>query len=624
MSIIEEIKKDLPDNAMIDTISYEGSEIILYTKNKDFFKTGTYIIKKIVNKIKKRIEVRMDPKMIITPEVAEKTIRETVPKEAGVKDIYFEPDFSKLIIHAEKPGLVIGKGGETLRKIKETTLWTPQIKRACIIDSDIVKAIRKTIHMEATYRKKFLDKLGEKIYSEGKEVEWIRLTGLGGFREVGRSCLLLKTPQSRVLLDCGVSVSSISKPYPYFDVSEFDMSTLDAIILSHAHLDHCGAIPALYELGYKGPLYTTAPTRDLMSLLQLDYIDIGQREMKKAPYTSKGIKEAVKHSIALEYGDVTDITSDMRLTLQNASHILGSALIHLNIGEGLHNVLYTGDFKYGRTSLFDQASTDFARVETLITESTYGASGDIAPPREDSEKQLISVIERTIRNGGKVLIPAFAVGRAQEVMAILADSPLDCPIFLDGMVWDATAIHTVYPECLSKELQNRILHKSDNPFLSPKFRGIGSKKERESVFTENKPYVVIATSGMLVGGPAIEYLKLFAEDSKNCLVFVGYQAEGTLGSRIQKGWKEVPLNYNSNAQTETVKLNLQIETITGLSGHSDRKQLMDFVKALKTRPRKVIVNHGDQSKCIDLARGIHQQLHIETSAPKALETIRLR
>ncbi len=621
MTVMKDIKENLPENAMIDKIMYEGSEIILYTKNKDFFNTGTYIIKKIVNKIKKRIDVRMDPSMVKDPEDAKKDIREIVPKEAEIKEIYFEPGFSKVIIHAEKPGLVIGKGGETLKRIKKKTSWTPQVKRAPIKDSSIVKAIRKTIHRESSYRKKFLNKLGKKIYSKGKDIDWIRLTGLGGFREVGRSCILLQTPQSNVLLDCGVRFTS--DPFPHLNVPEFDLQSIDAIILSHAHLDHCGAIPALYEMGYKGPLYTTAPTRDLMSMLQLDYVDIAQREKKKSPYSSKGIKKAVKHSIALDYGDVTDITSDMRLTLQNSGHILGSALVHIHIGEGLHNVLYTGDFKYGKTALLNKASTDFARVETLITESTYGGSGDRFPPREESEKHLVRIAMDTIKNGGRVLIPSFAVGRAQEVMAILANSDVDCPMYIDGMVWDATAIHTVYPECLAKDLKDRILHKGENPLLSDKFKGIGSKKERDSVIQDKSPCVVIATSGMLVGGPAMEYLKHFAEDEKNCLMFVGYQAEGTMGSRIQKGWKEVPLS-NSRGHTKSVKLKLKIETVHGLSGHSDRKQLMNFVRSLKTRPRKVIVNHGDKKKCLDLARGIHHKMRVETTAPKALETLRLR
>ena len=238
--IIDAIKEDLPKNAMISDISYEGSEIILYTKNKEFFNNSTDLIKKIVNKVKKRIEVRADRSITMDEETTIALIKKLIPEEAGVKDIYFEPEFAKVVIHAEKPGLVIGKSGETLLSIKEKTFWTPHIYRAPVIDSELIKSIRKMLHKEAGYRKKFLNKIGEKIYSEGKEVEWIRLTGLGSFREVGRSCMLLQTPQTRLMLDCGMAVSlTASKPYPYLDVSEFNVQTLDAVILSHAHMDHC-------------------------------------------------------------------------------------------------------------------------------------------------------------------------------------------------------------------------------------------------------------------------------------------------------------------------------------------------------------------------------------------------
>jgi len=186
--------------------------------------------------------------------------------EAEIHDIYFEPEFAKVIIHAEKPGLVIGKAGEILNKIKYKTFWAPDVKRAPVIDSELLRSIRKMLHKEAGYRKKFLHGLGEKIYGSKKDVEWIRVTSLGGSREVGRSCLLLQTPQSKVLLDCGIAVGSGMKPFPYLDASEFNIQNLDAIIISHAHLDHAGLVPLLYEYGFRGPMYCTRPTRDTMVL----------------------------------------------------------------------------------------------------------------------------------------------------------------------------------------------------------------------------------------------------------------------------------------------------------------------------------------------------------------------
>jgi KH/beta-lactamase-domain protein len=617
--ILDIIKEDLPKNAMISDVSYEGSEIILYTKNKEFFNDSTELIKKIVNKVKKRIEVRADPSIVAKEEKTIELIKKTVPQEAGIKDIYFEPEFAKVVIHAEKPGLVIGKNGETLLNIKTRTFWTPDIKRAPVIDSEIIRSVRKMLHKEVDYRKKFMDGLGKKIYSQGKEVEWIRVTALGGFREVGRSCILLQTPQSKVLLDCGMSVGMFSqKPFPYLDAPEFHIQDLDAIVLTHAHLDHAGLIPYLYEYGFKGPLYCTRPTRDLMALLLLDYIQICQRENKKPLYSSKGIELAIKHCVPLDYGEVSDITPDMRLTLQNAGHLMGSSTAHIHIGDGMYNVLYTGDLKFEKTKLFEHASTDFTRVETVIIESTYGGDEDNMPSHKDAEIQLINAVKKVVERGGKVLIPSFAVGRGQDIIAILADSDIDVPIYLDGMLWDATAIHTAYPEFMAKTVQTQILHKGKNPFIDKRLKGIGSQTERKALLDSASPCVIIATSGMLVGGPILEYLQTFAHDPKNMLLFVGYQAEGTTGRRIQKGWKEVQID------NKTLELKLEIETIQGLSGHSDRKQLLSFLSHLNTKPKKILVNHGDNTNCIELARTMHKTYKIESAAPKNLECVRLR
>jgi len=422
-----------------------------------------------------------------------------------------------------------------------------------------------------------------------------------------------------VMLDCGVSAGATQHPYPYLEAPEFNIQDLDAVVISHAHIDHCGFLPYLYEYGYTGPVYCTRPTRDLMVLMQLDIIQIAQRENRKPPYTSKGIERAIKHCITLEYGEVTDIAPDMRLTLQNAGHLLGSASVHLHVGNGLYNLLYTGDLKFENTLLFDRASTDFSRVEGLIIESTYGSSQDRLPDHRSGEQMLVDVVRKTIDRGGRVLIPAFATGRGQDVLAILTRTDINVPIYLDGMVWDASAIHTAYPEFMSRFLQTKILHKGENPFLDPRLKGVGSTKERREFIESSHPAVVISTSGMLIGGPALEYLEHFSPDPKNTLAFVGYQHDGTLGKRIQKGWKQIQMDNG-----KSFELNLEITTISGLGGHSDFDQLMAFIRNLKTKPKKIIVNHGPNDRCLEMARAIHQQYRIETIAPKILDAVRLR
>jgi len=622
MEILEAVKSRLSKD-VVDRIELEGCEIIVYTKDKNFFSQHEDTIREIVNELKKRIEVRPDSSICLSPEDTKKRILEIVPEEAKVHDINFEPERGLVIIAAEKPGLVIGKGGETFRQIKKETFWVPRIERVPGIRSDVVDAVRKMLHQETKFRKKFLNKIGERIFTERKtNRNWIRITALGGFREVGRSCLLIETPKSKVIVDCGVNVGGTNNnAFPYLNVREFDPAEIDAIIISHPHLDHMGLTPYLYKFGYNGPIYCTTPCRDVFTMLCLDYIDVLQRNGVNPPYTAKDVKEAVKRSITLDYGEVSDVAPDVRLTFENAGHLLGSALVHLHIGEGMHNILWACDMKFGRTALFDPAFTNFQRVETLIIESTYGSPDDNMPTRQEAEDQLMSIVNKTMERNGQVLIPSFAVGRGQEVMAILANNDFEFPVFIDGMIWDATGIHTAYPEYMSKEMQRKIFN-DQNPFTKKIFKRIASQADREKIYNE-KPSVIISTSGSLVGGPVVEHLKNLCEDKNNSLVFVGYQFEGTLGRRIQRGWKEIPMS-TENGKTITLPLNMEVQTVDGLSGHSDHRQLMSFVHRLKAKPERIIIAHGEEKKCLSLRKTLYKLLRVETLAPKNLETIRLR
>jgi len=620
IDLFARVKEALPKDAKISDIKFEGCEIVLYTKSKDFFMENSNAVKDLVSQLKKRVILRPDPSICLDMEKASIIVKKIVPEEAGLKDISYEPAFGKIIIEADKPGLVIGKGGETLREIKKQISWYPVIKRAPAIPSDVVKVLRQILYQESDFRKDFLDKVGKSIHSGWKETKWIRMTALGGFREVGRSCILIQTPESKVLLDCGIKPGT--NEFPYLDVPEFDLKALNAIVLSHAHMDHCGGIPLLYKMGYEGPLYCTTPTRDLMVLLCMDYIEIMQRENGIAAYSTKDIKEAVKHTICLDYDQVSDITPDIRLTMLNSGHIMGGSLVHLHIGNGLHNILYTGDIKFDRTALFEPASTDFQRAETIIIESTYGSAEDVQPRRAETEATLMEIANKTMKRGGKMLMPSFAVERSQDLMVILTNNKFEYPVYLDGMVWDATAIHTTYPEYFNRDLQKQILQQGDNPFTNPIFRRIGSSEERKKVLESDEPCVIIATSGMLVAGPSVWWLKHLAEDEKNTLLFVGYQGEGTMGRRIQKGWSEIPME--EGGKTRSVPIKCEIETVTGLSGHSDIKQLVNYLTRLKQKPERIVVDHGESSKCIEFSRIAHKAMGCETTAPKNLETIRLK
>lgn len=631
--VLEELKakisKKLPAGVTISLIEFEGPELVIYTPEPKKLADNGDVIRNLAKDLRKRLVVRPDPGVLADPDVVIEMIGKIVPEDAGITSHYFDPDTGEVIIEAEKPGIVIGRHGSTLREITREIGWTPKVVRTPPIKSSTVKNIRQYNRDHKEERKALLKTIGRKIHREiSAKDKWVRVTALGGCREVGRSCFMLSTPETKVLIDCGVNVGSDDNATPYLYIPEVSpISQIDAVVLTHAHLDHSGLIPLLYKYGYEGPVYCTPPTRDLMALLQLDFIDVAAKEGKTIPYESSMIRETLKHTITLNYGDVTDIAPDMKLTLHNAGHILGSSVVHFHVGDGLYNIAFTGDHKYEKTRLFDPAVNSFPRIETIITESTYGGSKDMQPSRREAENRLKDIVKETIARGGTVLIPAFAVGRSQEVMLVLEEIIRkgfiddNIPVYLDGMIWEATAIHTTYPEYLNGELKNLIFHKGMNPFLADCFEQVDSVEKRKDILTNPRPGVILATSGMLNGGPIMEYLRAYGPDEKNALVFVGYQAEGTMGRRLQKGWSEIPV-YN-NGKSDIIKINLQVQTVDGFSGHSDRRQLMDYIKKMKPRPEHILTEHGDEKSCLDLASSIYRKYRIETRAPMNLETIRL-
>ncbi|MAH06900.1 beta-CASP ribonuclease aCPSF1 [Candidatus Pacearchaeota archaeon] len=625
--ILKDIQKELPK--VISSANFEGANIVLYTDEIDFLVNNDGKIRELVGKFKKRIELRADPKLLKTEEETDKIIREIVPEESELTSILFDPQRSIVVIEAKRPGLVIGKSGGLLKEIKEQTLWIPQIQRSPAIQSKITENIRNVLYQNNNARKRFLNSVGKKIYKEWnpeKMEGWIRVTMLGGGRQVGRSCILLQTQTTKVLMDCGINPAAKGKDrFPYLDISEFKISELDAIILSHAHLDHSGLIPYLFKMGYRGPIYMTAPTRDLAALLALDFIGVAYKQAAAPLFSSVDVKEMVKHTICLDYNEVTDIAPDIRITFYNAGHALGSAETHINIGNGAHNLVYSADIKYLRTRLLEKANSHFPRVETMILEATYGGKNNILPSRRESEEALIKEIKVAIDRGGKVLIPELGLGRAQETMLILDEAMKNnlmpkVPIYIDGMIWDINGIHTAYPDFLNSQVR-RDIFQDKNPFVSDIFKRVGSPGERKEVI-EGSPCIVLATSGMLVGGASVEYFRHFAINPENKLCFVCYQGAGSLGKQVQDGAKIVKMNIEG--KEEIIHVNFDVTTIDGLSAHAGRNELLNFANQSQPRASKIILNHGEQSRCLDLASSIYKLHHIETNVPKNMETIRLK
>ncbi len=620
------LREVLPEDVEVTDVELEGPHIVLYTKQLDSFLSGGDLLRQVAQRLRRRVLVRTDPSVLMDPKLAEASIRELIPPEAEINQLFFEPETGEVTIEAANPGAAIGRQGSVLNDLKRKIGWIPTVVRTPPIPSKTVEEVRIHLRNEFDERRAFLKKTGIRIARDRlPEKLWARNTSLGGYREVGRSAHLLTTQNSKVLIDCGIDPGS--ERTPFFNAPELlPLDSLDAVVVTHAHLDHCGLVPVLLKYGYKGPIYCTAPTRDLMTLMLLDAIKVTNQEARRGLYESSHVRDLVIRTIPLRWGETTDITPDMRLTMHNAGHILGSSICHFHLGDGDYNLAYSGDIKFERSWLFNPAANRFPRLETMILESTYGGYRDVQPTRAQASDEFSALANKILSRGGKLIVPVFAVGRSQEVMLVLEERMRlgkipKVPVYLDGMIFEATAIHTAYPEFLNSQLRTQIFQQGDNPFLSDIFRRVDSSHMRNGLLDSKEPCIILATSGMMSGGPVMEYFKAWAPDEKSGILFVGYQAEGTFGRRLQRGLGDA--SFSDGGRNSNVPVRLEVATIEGFSGHSDRVQLMNYVASLDPRPARVILNHGEESKTLDLSTALHRRFNLETRVPYNLESVRL-
>ena len=608
----------------VTKIEFEGPRIAIYTRSRNVFSSRDQIAKDLVTLIKKRVVIRPDESIRMSKEMAEEKIKEVV---RGVQGMIFNELMGEVIV--EVASGVEPPSDDDLKLLSSELGWVIKLEMSPPMKTKTIERVKKIIYGDPLYRLKALRMIGEKVFrNQIFETTDAMITILGSGRQVGRSAILLKTSESKVLLDCGYSPSGSRnlEMMPRFDMMEDLVSELDAIVITHAHLDHMGMVPYLFKYGYRGPVYCTEPTLSLMLMQQLDFINVAGKEGGFAPYSENDVRLAVQHAVPLKYSVVTNITPDVRITFYNAGHILGSAIIHIHIGEGFHNIIYTGDFKFENSRTLDASVHRFPRAETLIMESTYGAT-PVPFTRQESEQTLAEYVKKTIEDGGKVLIPVPAVGRAQEIMLVLnhlftsGEIP-EVPVFLDGLVVEATAIHAAYPDYLGREIRNKI-EELGNVFMSEYFTPIKSIQHRDEVLNMREPVIIMATSGMLEGGPILTYLKEFASDDRNILIFVSYQVEGTLGRKLLKGVREFHL-MGERGKTELVNVKLKIVKVDGFSGHSSRQQLLGYLKAFQPKPRNLILVHGEYDAVTSLARSASRVLpSTKIYAPQNLESITL-
>ena len=432
----------------------------------------------------------------------------------------------------------------------------------------------------------------------------MELTFFGAAGEVGRSCIMLTTDRVRVLLDSGVKLG-IKEEYPLIEDKELEK--VDAILLSHAHLDHSGYLPHVYSTNFQGDYYATKPTIELTNVLISDYMRIST----PSNVTKQGLKNMSRRSKIVEYKKEFEFKG-LSIKFIPAGHILGSAMI--SVSDGRERLLYTGDVNPYQTKLFTGADTKGLAADTMITESTYGGDNDSFKPERDTIKLMAASIKDTINQGGKVIIPSFAVGRAQEVLLLLDDSINSgnipkVPIYVDGMINKAMRIHRHNVIYCRKELQSKILMSEYDPFKSPNFVVVDTKGARSKAINDDESCIIVTTSGMLTGGPVLTYLQKLASNPLNKMILVGYQAEGTQGRDMQDGAREIMIG------SSRIRVDMKVETYH-LSAHADRKGIegiMAKVEGLKS----VFIVHGERNKSESLREGIKDKY--EAIVPKLKE-----
>lgn len=630
-NVMATILQSIPKEANVTKIEYEGPRIALYTNSPKYLMENNETISNLVNVIKKRIVVRTDESIRKSEEEAKKILTQNIPEDADLQGTFFDTATGEVSVEVKRPWL-LQKNAKDFNhaEVTEKIGWRLRIRKATTIPSSTIQTINYNLKISASDRSKQLRQIGDEIFRPKlAQKSEVSLLTLGGFGQVGRSCMLLTTSESKILIDCGVNpgAKSPSDAFPRLDWANITLDDLDAVVIGHAHLDHTGFLPVLCKYGYKGPIYCTEPTLPMMNLIQLDAIKVAAAQGKPPLYAERDVKQIMKQAITLPYGTVTDISPDIKLVLANAGHILGSALCHFHIGNGDHNFVYSGDLKFGKSILFEAANWNFPRVETLLIESTYGLKEDIQPSRQEVESAFINAVNHTLADGGKVLIPIPAVGRAQEIMMVIdhymkSGEMIEAPVFTEGMISEASAIHEAYPEYLARELRQKILETDDNPFDSEYFTNVEHADAREEPMREDSPCIILATSGMLEGGPVLEYFKNIAPDKKNKILFVSYQVNGTLGRRVLDGSKQVSM-LGREGKVEVVTINASIEKLDGFSGHSDYNQLMSFVQRLRPKLRRVLVNHGERKKSENLSMNIRRMYRISSHYPQIQEAIKL-
>lgn len=450
----------------------------------------------------------------------------------------------------------------------------------------------------------------------------------GAASGVTGSCHLVSTENHKILLDCGQfqggkQMEALNEePFP------FEPSEIECVILSHAHIDHCGRLPLLVKRGFRGKIYCTDATADLLDVMLKDSGFIHEKEAEwqnrkneragRKPveplYTLKDSEETLKLVSPVMYDQLFEINDAMKIVFNDAGHILGSAITELWVTEGerITKIVFSGDLGVmDRPILRDP--TIIKKADCVIMESTYG--NRLHPENSTSISELLDIVMKTIRRGGTVVIPSFAVGRTQELIyefnRFYQEKPefraeLDkITVYIDSpMATTATEVFRKNAQVFDEETRAYIL-KGDNPLDFPNLRFTRSTAESQALNADRKPKVIISASGMCEAGRIRHHLKHNLWDPNSSVVFVGYQAEGTLGRLLVSGVRDVALFG------EAIHVNAEIYNLEGFSGHADRNGLISWLKGFRSKPTQLFLVHGEEESKRELADTIRKETGME-------------
>ncbi len=462
----------------------------------------------------------------------------------------------------------------------------------------------------------------------------MKVTFLGAAEIVTGSCYLIETGKKNFLVDCGLFQGKEEElnERPF----EFDVSSIDFMILTHAHIDHSGRIPKLVKEGFSGPVYCTKATADLCSIMLPDSGHIQEmetewqnrkrlragRELIKPLYTAEDAVQALQYFQQLYYGDVLEIDDNISIRLMDAGHILGSSIVEIWIKERGETIklVFSGDLGQNNQPILRDPDT-IKEADYLFVESTYG--NRLHEKFEDRVEKLHEIIDKTVKRGGNVIIPSFAIGRTQELLYHLNELKEDpsnrflegVKVFIDSpLAISATKIFQDNPQCFDENTV-KLLKSGDNPF---EFDDLYFTRKAEESMEINKikgGAVIISASGMCDAGRVKHHLKYNLWRPQASVVFVGYQAVGTLGRLIEDGAKEVKI------LGDEIGISAEIYRIEGFSGHADRDGLLKWISAFTVKPKKVFMVHGEKDSAEELAKYAAEKLGFETVIPQMGETI---